>query len=154
MALLLNTIHKTQKNMLVQISKYLSILLFFTIMIVFTSCDETLFSADTIDGTWLCTETHEDLGERTYYVDINYKPGDSSQVYIYNFLGLSNDITTNLKVTATITNSTLTIPKQYIDSHEVEGSGEISSNKKTITIEYTDLLYSTPWVASAKLTKY
>ncbi|MBK8807073.1 MAG: hypothetical protein IPO21_10665 [Bacteroidales bacterium] len=104
----------------------------------------------TIDDVWVCNEIHEDLGERKYYTEITYNEEDSTQIYIFNFLGLSNDLTHDYYAVANVSGTSITIPLQTIDNHQVKGSGEISDDYKTISFTYTDKLYET-WSVTSDL---
>lgn len=131
-------------------NRFLSLYLFILSIIALSSCGDILSTEnELIDGTWTCKEVHDDLGTRSYYIEIEYLSTDSSQIYIYNFLGLSNDITPELRVIASISGNNISIPTQDIDGHEVTGSGKIEADYNTITLNYTDLLYDSPWNVSA-----
>lgn len=96
---------------------------------------------NSIEGTWKCEEDHYDLGHQVYFVDIQRNVEDSTKVLIYNFLGLNASLDGELFVSANINGRNLSIPSQSIDGHTVSGSGVVSSNYKTITLEYIDDIY-------------
>lgn len=119
---------------------------FFTIFVLFVtfSCVEVVpTEKQTIDDVWVCSESHEDMGERKYYTEITYNEEDSTKIYIYNFLGLSNDLTRDYYAVANVSGTSISIPLQTIDNHQVKGSGEISDDYKTISFTYTDKLFDT-----------
>lgn len=142
------------KSIIFSINRYSIITYIILSIFSLTSCGDILSTEnELIDGTWTCKEVHDDLGTRSYYIEIEYLSTDSSQIYIYNFLGLSNDITSELRVIASISGNNISIPTQNIDGHEVTGSGKIEADYNTITLNYTDLLYDSPWNVSATYTR-
>lgn len=120
-----------------------------------TSCEEIFENPQErgIDGAWYCQEIHENDGTRNYYIDIEYKSGDSSTVHLINFLDLDRQSAgKTLYIYARVFGTSITIPRQKIEDHTIEGSGVISQS--TITLDFTDVLYGgVPWNATAKLTR-
>lgn len=132
------------------------IVLFLSSMFLIYACDDILSDTQTrtIDGTWYCQEEHEHDGNRNYYVDISYKAGDSSTIHIYNFLNLDPRPQATLHIYATVSGNSITIPRQKIEDHTVQGSGRIVNNS-TINLSFTDDLYGgIPWQVTTRMTKY
>ncbi len=101
-----------------------------------TSCDNILqTNPSTINGEWKCEETHYETGKSVYNIYIDYTDSTKNDIHITNFNNLSG------YCKAKISGSYISIPKQTIDSHEIQGSGSISSDNATITFNYTDDVY-------------
>jgi len=98
--------------------------------LVFVACDPTALTTDVRDplkGTWTCKET----GAQSYQVTVSSAPYEEDKMYFNNLYNL------NKNVEVTITGSTLVIPTQTVDNFELHGSGSVSSDKKTITLNFT-----------------
>lgn len=126
-------------------------------VLYFTSCDEiiTPSSQQELNGVWKCTEQHEEDGQNFYDVEIEVDETDSTTFYIYNFLNLEGNPSTQIYATAHISGNYISIPHQTIGGHTIEGSGNINANYTTINLNFTDDLYGgTPWNVSATYSKY
>jgi len=125
--------------------KYLLIsYILFLLAIVLYSCQPdnvTPNSDDTRDkivDTWNCSENSTEFGQQAYQVDIAIDPNYSDRVILDNFFGLG----TGKDVYAKMSGYQLTIPSQIVtvsqyDKWTFAGSGTISSNYKTISLNYT-----------------
>ena len=101
------------------------------------SCEEVLETPQEkgIDGVWHCQETHENDGTRNYYIDIEYKSGDSSTVHLINFLDLDRQtVGKTLYIYARVFGKSITIPRQKIEDHTIEGNGVISQSTITLAV--------------------
>ncbi|MDA3883641.1 MAG: hypothetical protein PF481_10205 [Bacteroidales bacterium] len=127
-----------------------------SLLLIGISCEGMLLNSNQdLSGEWQCKEIHEIDGTRTYYVDIEYANQDSSQIRIYNFLYLDNtSLTSSRYVYASVSGLSLTIPRQQIEDHTVEGNGTINNSYTSINLQFTDDLNGgDPWDVSATLTK-
>jgi hypothetical protein len=132
-------------------------ILIISLLFIGISCEGMLLNSNRdLSGEWQCKEIHEEDGNRTYYVDIEYANQDSSQIRIYNFLNLDNEsLTSSRYVYASVSGYSLTIPRQQIEDHTVQGNGTINSSYTNIHLQFTDDLYGgESWDVSATLTKY
>ena len=127
-----------------------------TTSFIISSCDPIGDkSTSAIDTSWKCVETHSEDGTHNYYVDIEYKQGDSSTIYIYNFLNLDQNVNTSVYAKAYISGFSITLPQQTIDGHSVNGSGAISPDYNSIRLDFTDDIYGgNPANVTAELTRY
>ncbi|MBA3899939.1 MAG: hypothetical protein H0X62_06975 [Bacteroidetes bacterium] len=86
---------------------------------------------ENITGTWSCAETSQEYGTSNYEVIISNSPSSSSQVRIQNFYQLKGAF-----VNVSVSGSSLTIPKQTVQSIEFAGTGTIV-NSNRINLSYT-----------------
>jgi hypothetical protein len=126
------------------------------ITLIFTSCDPLLLPSDAnLTGTWKCSEQHEVDGNSYYDVEIETDNMDSTTIYIYNFLNLEQNTSVPRYITAHVNGNSISIPNQSIAGHTVEGSGNLSSDYKTIYLDFTDDIYGNdPMQVTATLSKY
>lgn len=88
---------------------------------------------DAITGTWQVSEYSETFKEQYFSVEIKKDDNSEADILMYNFFNLSPD----LFVKATITESKLVIPEQEVDNNTFVGAGTISASDKDIEINYT-----------------
>ncbi|MFW5850812.1 MAG: hypothetical protein ACOCWB_01165 [Bacteroidota bacterium] len=127
-----------------------------SLLLIGVSCEGILLNSNQdLSGEWQCKEIHEEDGNGTYYVDIEYANTDSSQIRVYNFMNLDNEsLTSSRYIYASLSGYSLTIPRQQIEDHTVQGNGTINSSYTSIHLQFTDDLYGgEPWEVSATLTK-
>jgi len=72
-------------------------------------------------GTWIATESNSKSSDATYTVKITVDGTNSSQVILENYMNLGSSV----KVTAVVTETTITVPTQTIDSWTVAGTGTL-----------------------------
>jgi hypothetical protein len=108
-----------------------------TAILITQSCedtnDKTNDPRDNITDTWQCKETSEVFKQTTYTVDITKSYSDSTKIFIDNFY----QIGVGSKVSAKLSNSSLTIPNQTLDGFTITGSGSVTNSYKTINLSYT-----------------
>lgn len=113
------------------------LLLTFALVFIAISCelDDPFDQGDVIDeltGDWTCYEQSSILGATTYEVIITSDPMNINGILIYDFYGI------DASVEAVVSGSILTIPEQTTSgNYTISGSGTISGNKNTITLQYT-----------------
>lgn len=115
-------------------------LLFFTSLIMFSSCEEEnlddLFG-DPVEkflGTWKCEETGDVNGYfGPFNVEVIRNPENSAEVLIKNFNYQGMDVSAR----AIVAGNSITLPRQKIcdDTIEIQGSGNY--NNEEFTINYT-----------------
>ena len=93
---------------------------------------------DKIVDTWNCSETVGPFGAQSFQVDISKDPNNSTRVFLDNFF----DLKVGSGVYATMSGLQLNIPSQKIvisqnDQWTFSGTGSISNNYKSITLNYT-----------------
>lgn len=118
--------------------KYL-LLLFLSVLVVFTACDETIDDDDpTVEdrekflANWETTETSTLYPQPiTFQVSIE-KDDNSAQIRLYNIYQLGTDV----YAYALVTGSSFTIPQQSVNNMLIEGYGEMVTENK-INIDYT-----------------
>jgi hypothetical protein len=108
-----------------------------TFSLIVSSCEllentSDLTVAERLEGRWDVEESTIDFKSTkdAYYVYIDIYEVDQNTIAIDGFLDLDG------AVYATISGSTLNLAEQEIDGWLVYGSGNISSNYKTITWQY------------------
>ena len=100
---------------------------------ILASCDQIgTIAPKTIDGEWKCQETHYETGITNYYISIDYTDSTKKGIKIHNFNNIGG------YCNATLSGSIITISKQTINKEVVEGSGNISSDYKSLTFDYND----------------
>ena len=119
------------KNKIKQFYRLLSVIILFTVIFIYSCELDEGQNGVSLDGVWSCHEDHQDFGESTYTIDIEESGTD---IRIYNFLQLGSSVS----ALAHVSGKSVTIPDQIIDNHEIKGSGIISSDYNTITIQHTD----------------
>ena len=106
---------------------------FLLISVLLFSCKEEDKDYVSISGQWRCEETATD-GIKSYIIDIE-KSSSSDNVYaIYNF----NNEGQEQKVFPYLVNDSLIIETQFIGTTTIstEGTGLVSSDKKTMQLQY------------------
>ncbi len=113
--------------------EYKYLLTVITITILFLgSCEPFGDEADTLEGTWNCTENSSEYGYQAYEVNIIYLKSDSSRIGIDNFYNLGK----GKMATADIDIWDLNLSAQTIDGFKITGSGTISGNLRKMDITY------------------
>lgn len=100
----------------------------------FVACDPNSGTSDIRDplvGSWTCKESG--VGAQSYQVAVSIAPYEEDKMYFKNLYNLNKDSA----VEVTISGSTLVIPTQTVDKFLFHGSGSVSSDKKTITLNFT-----------------
>lgn len=87
----------------------------------------------TLEGSWKVQESHSYIGEYTYYVTIGTNPDDPSVIYIDNFMKMGG----GKEAYANVSGDNITLPKQNVNGHEVEGSGTVVNNNR-MEFSFTD----------------
>ena len=102
----------------------------------FYSCQNGVdVTSSSIEGEWRCTEQHYETGKQNYVINIEYSNSENTEIKLMNF----NNIGGFCK--ASVSGTSITVPKQVVNEHEIFGSGTISSDYSRITFNYTDDLY-------------
>lgn len=94
--------------------------------ILVSGCEKTEEEAPTdiradYVGTWISTESADKSSEATYTVKIELDGTNSSQVILKNYMNLGSTIS----VYAIVTETTITVPVQTVDTWSVAGSGTL-----------------------------
>lgn len=118
-----------------------SVMFFMTLVILtffINACEDltkdlTGDSRDRITGTWDCSETGSISGTQAFEANIEKSGSDTTAVYVYNFYGLGPSD----RVIARMSGRTLTVSRQTVTGIEIQGSGSVSSDYKTITWNFT-----------------
>lgn len=115
--------------------RYLFILASLTSLLV--SCDPDDNPPDDTDprdkfvGSWSCNENSSENGISTFTVTITLNTGNSTQIYLSNFYGLTSN-----KVYAVIAGYSATIPSQAVSNFTISGSGTMTSTNTKIDWSY------------------
>lgn len=72
-------------------------------------------------GTWIATESNSKSADATYTVKITVDGTNSSQVILENYMNLGSSV----RASAVVTETTITVPLQTIDSWTVSGTGTL-----------------------------
>ena len=104
---------------------------------LFTSC-ELDTDINTLEGSWLCTETSEIFksglkGTSIYPVYIARDTADENVYYFDNFYQLGDAVL----VKAMVSGRSITIEKQTVDGIEFVGSGTVNASYDEINLSYT-----------------
>lgn len=85
-------------------------------------------------GSWKCSEKSTLYGSFNYNMTISRNPQNSTEILISHFYNHQS----NVRATALVTGSTLTIPRQNITSSiEVQGNGSYNLSQGTVSLNYT-----------------
>ncbi len=104
----------------------LCLILVFVSATLLAGCEKTDEEAPTdiradYIGTWISTESADKSSEATYTVKIELDGTNSSQVILKNYMNLGSSISPY----AIVTETTITIPVQTVDTWSVAGSGTL-----------------------------
>ncbi len=107
--------------------------IFILIAIFLSACAQDDFTdiRDNISGNWRCQENSNLFGEQYYDVNISKSDSIETEILIYNFFDRKQD------VRVTVEGNSLTIPIQIVDNWEISGTGEISTDYKTISWNFS-----------------
>ncbi|MFH0864666.1 MAG: hypothetical protein V1904_00620 [Bacteroidota bacterium] len=86
---------------------------------------------DKFVGSWSCNENSSQNGISTFTVTISLNTGNSTQIYLSNFYGLTSN-----QVYAVIAGNSATIPSQTVSTFTINGSGTMSSANTKIDWSY------------------
>lgn len=122
---------------------FLKIFLIFMLFAVSCEIDDPAVDYESIEGEWVCSEQHDDTGNQSYIVRITNVTSNGSEIKIRNIMNLNALETDDFYMRAYVNGLKISIPLQSVESHSVKGTGEISNNHKTITLDFKDYLYDT-----------
>ncbi|HAQ65641.1 MAG TPA: hypothetical protein DCR43_07305 [Bacteroidales bacterium] len=110
-----------------RLSSCFFLILFFALAVLLQGCEKTDEETTPTDirtdytGTWISTESAAKNSDATYTVKIELDGTNSSQVILKNYMNLGSAI----RVYAVVTETTITVPLQTVDSWAVAGSGSL-----------------------------
>jgi hypothetical protein len=101
-------------------------------------------------GYWTCVES----SQLTYTVRVVESPDQANEVFLINFHNLDNG-TENEKAIGIVAGYSITVTEQLMCSgdYTVKGSGLMSSNKRSISFQYTSFTGGVTDTISATYTK-
>ena len=114
-------------------NKMKNILGIFLLSFLLFSCEKESKEYLSISGQWRCEENTTGTA-KVYTIDIEKSTADDNRYAIYNF----NNLGEEEKIYPLLRNDTLIINTQFIGSgtFSVEGLGLISTDKKSMRLEY------------------
>lgn len=106
------------------------LLTIFVLVCLATACEKDEVSRNDFTGRYDITETSSTQGStRNYEIQIKKSSQGDNQVTIENFYGAG------ITVSATLSNSRLTIPQQEVGIFTIDGIGSLNGSELTLTYD-------------------